>query len=98
MKKFAIQLVLLGGLALVGALQALAPDLSDGEVRKIDKGGGKLTLPHGPIKHLDLPGMTMVFQVKDRALMETLKVGEKNRFQRVSEQGRYVVTAIQAAP
>ncbi len=48
----------------------------------------------------------MVFQVKDRALMETLKVGEKIRFQRVSgsagqrvsEQGRYVVTAIQAAP
>jgi Cu(I)/Ag(I) efflux system protein CusF len=98
MKKFAIQLMLLGSLALAGSVQAQAPDLTDGEVRKIDKDAGKLTLKHGPIKHMDMPGMTMVFQVKDKALLETLKVGEKIRFQLVSEQGRYVVTEIQAAP
>jgi Cu(I)/Ag(I) efflux system protein CusF len=96
MKKFARQLVLLGSLALAGAVQA--QDLTDGEVRKIDKDAGKLTLKHGPIKHMDMPGMTMVFQVNDKTLLDKVKVGEKVRFQVTSEQGRYVVTDIQAAP
>lgn len=96
MKKFAWQLVLLGSLALAGAVQA--QDLTDGEVRKIDKDAGKLTLKHGPIKHMDMPGMTMVFQVNDKTLLDKVKVGEKVRFQVTSEQGRYVVTDIQAAP
>ena len=98
MKKFLTQIVLLGSLVVPGIVQAQAPELVDGEVRKIDKDAGKLTLKHGPIKHMDMPGMTMVFQVKDKALLETLTVGEKIRFQLVSEQGRYVVTEIQAAP
>ena len=98
MKKFAVQLVMMVGLALAGAVQAQAPDLTDGEVRKIDKDGGKLTLKHGAIKHLDMPGMTMVFQVSDKALLDKVKVGEKVRFRVTSEQGRYVVTDIQAAP
>lgn len=98
MKKFATQFLLLGSLALAGMVQAQAPELTDGEVRKIDKDGGKLTLKHGAIKHLDMPGMTMVFQVNDKALLDKVKVGEKIRFQVASEQGRFVVTDIQAAP
>ena len=98
MKKFASQLLLLSSLVLVGTVQAQAVDLTDGEVRKIDKDGGKLTLKHGAIKHLDMPGMTMVFQVDDRSLLDKVKVGEKIRFQVASDQGRLVVTDIQTAP
>ncbi|WP_447412630.1 copper-binding protein, partial [Clostridium perfringens] len=32
----------------------------DGEVKKIDESAGKITLKHGPIKNLDMEGMTMV--------------------------------------
>lgn len=97
MKKFLAQIVLLGNLIVPGIVHAQAPELTDGEVRKIDKDAGKLTLKHGAIKHLDMPGMTMVFQVNDKALLDKVKVGEKIRFQVASEQGRFVVTDIQAA-
>ncbi|MEO7105496.1 MAG: copper-binding protein [Rhodoferax sp.] len=36
--------------------------MSEGEVRKIDKESKKITLRHGPLKNLDMPAMTMVFQ------------------------------------
>src|SRR5688572_20364432 len=35
---------------------------NDGEVRKVDKQQGKLTLRHGPLSNLDMPAMTMVFR------------------------------------
>lgn len=69
--------------------------MSDGEVRKVDKEAGKLTIKHGPIKNLDMPPMTMVFTVKDKALLDTVKVGDKVRFHAVDEGGKLVVTAIQ---
>lgn len=72
-------------------------DMSDGEVRKIDKDAKKITIKHGEIKNLDMPGMTMVFQVKDAALLETVKVGDKVRFVAEKSGGALVVTAIQPA-
>ena len=46
--------------------------LTDGEVRKIDPAAGKITIKHGPIQHMDMPGMTMVFTARDKALPRTL--------------------------
>ncbi len=77
---------------------ASAQDLADGEVRKIDKDNGKLTLKHGEIKNLDMPGMTMVFSVKDKALLDTLKTGDRVQFKAVKEDGKYLVTEISAKP
>ncbi len=54
--------------------------MSDGEVRKVDKEAGTLTLRHGRIENLDMPGMTMVFRVADPSMLETLKEGDKIRF------------------
>ena len=56
------------------AAGAAAPvsDMTDGEVRKIDIEAGKVTLKHADIKNLDMPGMTMVFVVKDKALLDKL--------------------------
>ena len=73
------------------------PDLTDGEVRKIDMDAGKITIKHGDIKHMDMPGMTMVFVVKDKALLDKASVGAKIRFMATSENGQMTVTDIQPA-
>jgi Cu/Ag efflux protein CusF len=64
-------------------------------VQKIDKGAGKITLKHGEIGNIGMPPMTMVFQVKERALLDKVKAGDKVTF--FAEQlpgGAYAVTAI----
>jgi Cu/Ag efflux protein CusF len=70
-------------------------DMAEGEVRRIDKEGGKVTLRHGEIKSLDMPPMTMVFAVRDKILLDSLKAGDRVRFKAVNEAGKYIVTEIQ---
>lgn len=77
------------------AAAAASSEMSEGEVRKIDKGAGKLTLRHGEIRNLEMPGMTMVFQVKEPALLDKVKVGDKVKFRAEKSAGVLVVTAIE---
>ena len=78
--------------------EAGAPSLADAEVRRIDKDAGKITLKHGPIKSLDMPPMTMVFQVQDKALLDKVKAGDKVKFTAIqSAGGAYTVTSIEPA-
>lgn len=77
---------------------SVKPGLTDGEVRKIDKEAGKLTIRHGEIKHLEMPPMTMVFQVRAETLPAALKVGDKVRFRADKLGGAYIVLDLQAAP
>ena len=70
---------------------------TDGEVRKIDKEQGKVTLKHGPIANLDMPGMTMVFRVADAKLLDAIKEGDKVRFAADRVNGAMTVTAIEVA-
>ena len=77
--------------------QSAMKDATEGEVRKIDKDAKKITLKHGPIKNLDMPGMTMVFQVKDAALLDKLVVGDKILFTAEQQQGALVATGIEKA-
>ncbi len=72
-------------------------DMADAEVRKVDKEAKKVTLKHGPIKNLDMPGMTMVFQVRDEKLFDKLVSGEKIKFTAEQLQGAYVVTGVEKA-
>ena len=72
-------------------------DMTEGEVRKIDMEAGKLTLKHADIKSLDMPAMTMVFVVKDRAMLDKLKAGDKVRFKVINDAGKFTVTEIQPA-
>ena len=37
-----------------------AASMTEGEVKKIDLEAGKVTIKHGPIKHMDMPGMGRV--------------------------------------
>jgi Cu/Ag efflux protein CusF len=77
---------------------APAAEMTEGEVRRVDRGAGKLTLRHGEIRNLDMPPMTMVFGVRDPAALEALKPGDKVRFRAEAEGGSYVVTDIQPLP
>ena len=70
---------------------------SEGEVRKVDKEQGKVTLKHGPIANLDMPSMTMVFKVADPKMLDTLKEGDKVKFSADRVNGAITVTAIEAA-
>lgn len=74
---------------------ATANVFSEGEVRKVDKAAKKITLKHGEIKNLDMPPMTMVFQVKDAALLEKVKVGDQVRFTADKVGGAYIVLSIE---
>ncbi|MBI1285027.1 MAG: RND transporter [Thiobacillus sp.] len=74
-----------------------ASAMSDGVVRKIDAPNGKITLKHGPIANLDMPGMTMVFRVQSPALLKSLKPGDAVKFHAESIDGALTVTAIQVA-
>lgn len=57
-----------------------ASAMTNGEVRKVDKGQGKITIRHGPLTNLGMPAMTMVFRVKDPAMLERVKEGDNIRF------------------
>lgn len=70
---------------------------AEGEVRKVDKEAQKVTIKHGPLKELDMPGMTMVFRVKDPAMLDELKVGEKINFTTEKLGGSFTVTSFEPA-
>lgn len=91
MKKLSALLALVAAFA---AVPALAQN-TEGEVRKIDKAAGKITIKHGEIKNLDMPPMQMVFRAQPPALLDKVQVGDKVRFQAEKVGGTYTVTAIE---
>jgi Cu(I)/Ag(I) efflux system protein CusF len=68
---------------------------AEGEVRRIDKDAGKITLKHGPIASLDMPPMSMVFRAADPAMLNRVKEGDKVRFKADRVQGALTVTEIE---
>ena len=73
------------------------PLLTEGEVRKVDIAARKITLKHGPIVNLAMPAMTMVFQVKDPAMLERVKAGDKVKFEAQKVGDAITVTLIEQA-
>lgn len=71
-------------------------EVIDGEVRKVDKATGKITLKHGEIKSLGLPATTMAFQAADKVLLEKIKAGDKVKFIAANDNGKPVLLDIQA--
>ena len=82
-------------LALAGPV--LAQALSEGEIRRVDKEAKKLTIKHGPIPNLGMESMTMVFHVKDPAMLDQVKAGDKVKFAADKIGGNYTVTKIEVA-
>jgi Cu(I)/Ag(I) efflux system periplasmic protein CusF len=76
---------------------ASALPLVSAEVRKVDIENKKISLKHGEIKNLDMPGMSMVFQVKDAAMLANIKAGDKVMFTADKLDGAYTVMSIEKA-
>lgn len=72
-----------------------ASQMSEGEIRKVDKDAKKITIKHGELKNLDMPAMTMVFQVKDPGILEKVKQGDKVSFVAEKVGGQFTVTQIE---
>lgn len=65
--------------------------MTDGEVTKVDMPAEKVTLRHGPIKNLEMDGMTMIFGVKDKSMLKGVKVGDKVKFRAEKINGQITV-------
>jgi Cu(I)/Ag(I) efflux system periplasmic protein CusF len=98
-----VRLALLGlALAVASPLVAASSHqrdgrLIEGEVRKVDKDAKKLTIRHGPIANLEMPAMTMVYQVKGPALLGQVKSGDRIRFAAEKSGAQYTVTRLESA-
>ena len=71
--------------------------MATAEIRKIDIENKKITLKHGEIKNLDMPGMTMVFAVKDTAMLDKLAAGDKVMFTADKVGSTFTVMSIEKA-
>ena len=98
-------IVFVGALAAGTASIALArqpapaaqASMSEGEIKKVDKDAGKLTIKHGELANLGMPGMTMVFKVSAPAMLDKVKQGDKVRFVAETVGGALTVTVIDVA-
>ncbi len=80
-----------------GAATSADATLSEGTVKRIDTSAGLVTLVHGPIANLQMPGMTMPFRVADHAWLTRLKAGDKVRFRAEEKDGGLVIVRIEVA-
>lgn len=91
-------LVSLAGLIAQPSLAGTEPFMAEGVVRKLDPENRKITLKHGDIKNLNMPGMTMVFRLQEKVEIDQLKPGDKVMFHVEKIEGAYTITDLQAAP
>ena len=78
----------------IAAIPTSAQAPTNGEIRRIDAAAGKVTLRHEPMPHLDMDSMTMVFRVRDPALLAGVKVGDKVVFTADRVDGAITVTSL----
>ena len=90
-------LVWVGAALMALGAQAQVP-MSAGEVVKIDRTAGRLTLKHGEIKSLDMPPMTLAWRVSQPRWLDDLAVGDRVRFVPARIDGQYTITALNKAP
>jgi len=94
MKRTLITLAI--GLALTFNAASFAQAMTNGVVRKVDASANKITIKHGPMKSLGMDEpMTMVYRVKDPAMLKSVKAGDKIKFELKHDNGGYTVTKIQ---
>lgn len=74
---------------------AMTTTLSEGQVKKIDKDQGRLTIKHGPLENLGMPAMTMVFRVQDASWLDQVKPDNRIRFLAEKVNGALTVTTLE---
>ncbi|MBE0625753.1 MAG: copper-binding protein [Burkholderiales bacterium] len=69
--------------------------LTEGEVLRVDRAAGTATIKHGPMPKLDMPAMAMPYKVKDKAVLDDLKPGDKIAFEADSVGGVFTVVRLE---
>ena len=83
-------------LCLASQVSVAQSTLVDGEVMRVDQPASKITLKHGPIKKLGMDeGMSMVFAVKEPAMLDGIKQGDKVKFDAERVNGQFTVTKLE---
>lgn len=81
------------------ALAQMAHDgmmtMTEGTITKIDLKWKKVTIDHGPLENLDMPGMKMVFDLADPAMLDGLAEGQAVLFTADRVNGKLTVTELQ---
>jgi Cu(I)/Ag(I) efflux system periplasmic protein CusF len=77
------------------AAASTSTQMSEGEIRKVDKDAKKITIKHGDLKNLGMPPMTMAFQVQDPAILDQVKAGDKVNFVAAKIGGKLMVTKLE---
>jgi Cu/Ag efflux protein CusF len=67
----------------------------NGVVTEVDQAAGTITLDHDEIPNLQMAAMTMVYRVKDPAILKGLKPGDKVKFEAEELNGQPSVVEIQ---
>jgi Cu(I)/Ag(I) efflux system protein CusF len=63
-----------------GSRQAEAPPMAAGEIRKVDRPAGSVLIRHAGLADLQLPAMTMMFQVPSPTMLKGLAPGDRVMF------------------
>jgi Cu/Ag efflux protein CusF len=91
--------ILVSGISLAAqhGKSAESAAMTHGEVRKVDRDARRITISHEALQNLDMPAMTMVFRVKEPAMLDQVKAGDKVKFQAEKIGGAFTVTKIEQA-
>ena len=68
--------------------------LDEGVVVSVDRATKEIVIRHGRLSGLDMPPMTMAFEVADTALLDMAKPGDRVRFRVEVLNGRFTLTEI----
>ena len=83
-------------MAMLGIGAAAQDATINGEVKKIDEGSGSITLKQGPAPSLGFKeDMTLIYSVRDRAMLKQVKVGDTIKFEAESGDSGFTITRIQ---
>lgn len=77
-----------------GSTAAFAQEFTKGTVKEVKADEEKVTIIHEELKNLDMPAMTMVFEVADPAMLETLEEGADIEFVAERVRGKLTVTEL----
>jgi len=76
---------------------AVAQDATiTGEVKKIDESSGSIMMKQGPAPSLGFKeDTTLLYEVRDRAMLKQVKVGDTVKFEAESGESGFMITRIQ---
>jgi Cu/Ag efflux protein CusF len=80
--------------AVLFAGTAAAQEFTKGKVKEIKADQEKVTIIHEELKNLDMPAMTMVFNVADPAMLDKMQEGAEVEFVVERLRGKLTITEL----